>query len=130
MTRFEQREQAFFLIFESMFDCNDWLEGISLYEENNGVLGDYAKQLFEGVSSRTAELDEIISQYSNGWKINRLPKVNVAILRLAIYEMNFVDEVPDSVAINEAVELAKKYSGTEDSAFINGILGTVFRSKA
>ncbi len=129
MTRFEQREQAFFLIFESMFDCNECLEGISLYEENNGVLGDYAKQLFEGVSSHTEELDGMISQYSNGWKINRLPKVNVAILRLAIYEMKFVDEVPDSVAINEAVELAKKYSGTEDSAFINGILGTVFRSK-
>ena len=63
--------------------------------------------------------------YSKGWKTNRLPKVNLAILRLAIYEIKYVDDVPASVAINEAVELAKKYSGEGDYSFINGILGSV-----
>ncbi|MGN0532101.1 MAG: transcription antitermination factor NusB [Eubacterium sp.] len=129
MTRFEQREQALFLIFESMFSGNDYREGVALYEESNGKLGEYAKFLFDGVSGVAEELDDIISQHSNGWKISRLPKVNVAILRLAIYELLHVDDVPDSVAINEAVELTKKYSGTEDASFVNGILGAVFRSK-
>lgn len=129
MTRFEQREQAFFLIFESMFASNDCLEGIALYEENNGAIGEYGKLLFDGVSKNTSQLDEIVAKNLNGWKINRLPKVNLAILRLAVFEILFVDDVPDSVAINEAVELAKKYSGTEDASFINGVLGSVFRSK-
>lgn len=129
MTRFEQREQALFLIFESMFSGNDYSEGVALYEESNGKLGEYAKYLYDGVSGVTEELDGIISQHSNGWKISRLPKVNVAILRLAIYEILHVDDVPDSVAINEAVELTKKYSGSEDASFVNGILGSVYRSK-
>ena len=129
MTRFEQREQALFLIFESMFSGNDYGEGVALYEESNGKLGEYAKYLYDGVSGVTEELDGIISQHSNGWKISRLPKVNVAILRLAIYEILHVDDVPDSVAINEAVELTKKYSGREDASFVNGILGSVYRSK-
>lgn len=129
MTRFEQREQALFLIFESMFFGNDYSEGVALYEESNGKLGEYAKYLYDGVSGVTEELDGIISQHSNGWKISRLPKVNVAILRLAIYEILHVDDVPDSVAINEAVELTKKYSGSEDASFVNGILGSVYRSK-
>ncbi len=128
MNRIQQREQAFFLIFQSQFKSDSDDEAIELYSENMETVGDYAKLLYNGVNSRKEELDDIISSFSSGWKINRIPKVNLSILRLAVYEMKFVEEVPDSVAINEAVELAKKYSGKDDASFINGILGAYSRS--
>lgn len=130
MNRIQQREQAFFLIFQNQFKANLDAASVSLYSENIEEVGEYAKALYDGVRENTAELDEIISSYSNGWKLNRIPKVNLSILRLALYEMKYVENVPDSVAINEAVELAKKYSGKEDASFINGILGSYSRSKA
>lgn len=126
MNRTEQREQAFCLVFQSLFN-ND--ETLAIYEENVAAVGDFARELFEGVSSREQELDDVINKYSKGWRANRLPKVNLAILRLAIYEIKYLDDVPNSVAINEAVELAKKYSGEGDYSFINGILGSVAKGE-
>lgn len=126
MNRTEQREQAFCLVFQSLFN-ND--ETLAIYEENVAAVGDFARELFDGVSSKEQELDDVINKYSKGWKANRLPKVNLAILRLAIYEIKYLDDVPNSVAINEAVELAKKYSGEGDYSFINGILGSVAKGE-
>ena len=126
MSRTEQREQAFCLVFQNLFNNE---ETLAIYEENVAKVGKYAKALFEGVDSKIEELDEVINTYSKGWKTNRLPKVNLAILRLAIYEIKYVDDVPSSVAINEAVELAKKYSGEGDYSFINGILGSVAKGE-
>lgn len=126
MNRTEQREQAFCLVFQNLFNNE---ETLAIYEENVAKVGNYAKALFEGVDSKIEELDEIINAYSKGWKTNRLPKVNLAILRLAIYEIKYVDDVPASVAINEAVELAKKYSGEGDYSFINGVLGSVAKGE-
>ncbi|MBR3148804.1 MAG: transcription antitermination factor NusB [Eubacterium sp.] len=128
MNRYKQREQAFLLIFEELFTDETKETLCSLFEDNIEELGDYSKELFFGVSDNAQMLDGNISEFSNGWRIQRIPKVNVAILRLAIYEIMFVDDVPSSVAVNEAVELAKKYSGKEDAAFINGILGSLIRS--
>ena len=102
---------------------------MQLYSENVEELGDYAKALYSGVSAHTEEIDNIISSYLTGWKLGRIAKVNLAILRLAVYEIRYLEDIPDSVAINEAVELAKTYSGSEDSAFINGVLGSVVRGK-
>lgn len=132
MNRIQQREQAFFLIFQSQFKLGIEEEdnSIELYSENVEQVGEYAIELYHGVLEHQNELDEIISSFSKSWKINRIPKVNISILRLAIYEMKYVDDVPDSVAINEAVELCKKYSSKEDSSFVNGILGSYSRSKA
>ena len=129
MRRTKQREQAFQLVFESLFSNENILESetLEIYQENVEELGDYAVSLFNGVNEKKEELDGVISEYSKRWKLNRIPKINIAILRLAIYEIKYVDETPDSVAINEAVELAKKYSGVEDSSFVNGILGAVVR---
>lgn len=129
MNRIKQREQAFILLFQSLFAANDDdNDSLALYNENVEQIGDYAIELFNGVKEHEADLDEIISKYITGWKIKRIPKVNLSILRIAVYEMKYVDDVPDSVAINEAVELCKKYSGKEDSSFVNGVLGSYSRS--
>lgn len=130
MKRNEMREQAFLLTFENLFEINDNLdELIELYSENVEEVCDYAKEVSSGIKEKTDEFDEIINTYSKSWKISRLPKVTVAILYVALYEMNYVDSVPENVAINEAVELAKKYASTDDASFINGILGAVSRGK-
>ena len=129
MKRSKQREQAFLLIFSDMFKKDDESDNlIELYRESFEEVSDFAKQLYEGVKNNTDELDGFISEYLNGWKLNRISKVNLAVLRLAVYEIKYVDDVPVSVAINEAVELSKKYSGKEDASFVNGILGSFARS--
>ena len=123
MKRNEQREQAFILLFEYLFLPQDDL--VAIYDENIGTVSDYAKELYTGVLANLDKLDETLSSYSKKWKLYRLPKVS-----LTLYEMEFVDDLPDSVAINEAVELAKKYGSREDAGFINGVLGAVSRSKS
>lgn len=131
MNRSEMREQAFVLLYEKEFfselSCNDIEE---IYSENFSELSEYAKKAFEETSARIDELDELIKKYLKGWKLERIPKVNISILRLALYEIIYEDGVPGKVAVNEAVELAKKYSGEDDYMFINGVLGSYLREEA
>ena len=89
----------------------------------------YLKQVTEGTVEQRASLDTLIEQNAVGWRLSRIGKVDLSILRLAIYEMLCREDVPESVAINEAVELAKKYSEPKSKLFINGILGSISRSK-
>ena len=124
--RSEEREQAFCLLFQSLFNTD---ENFEIHEENIESVGDYARSIALGVEEKKDNLDGLIEKYSKGWKVKRLPKVNLAILRLAAYEILFVDDVPESVAINEAVELAKKYSGESDYSFINGVLGALVKGE-
>ena len=129
MNRSEMREQAFILLYEKeLFKDKPCEEIEEVFAENISELSEYAKETFENVCERREELDEIISSYLSGWKIGRLPKVNASILRLAIYEIKYAESVPSGVAVNEAVELAKKYSGADDYTFINGVLGSYLRS--
>ena len=129
MNRSEMREQAFILLYEKEFFKDKPCEEIEeVFAENISELSEYAKETFENVCERREELDEIISSYLSGWKIGRLSKVNASILRLAIYEIKYAESVPSGVAVNEAVELAKKYSGSDDYTFINGVLGSYLRS--
>ena len=129
MNRYKQREQAFLLLFESQFSERDCDELIEIYAENIEEVGDYSKLLFKGAYEKRDELDGIISEFSKGWKLYRISKVNISVLRIALFEIIYVDEVPASVAINEAVELTKKYSSKEDASFVNGILGSYTRSR-
>ena len=126
MGRRQEREQAFFLIFESMFSNEE--QAVEIFNENVEPVGDFAKSIFEGVNDKKELIDEDISKYLSGWKLSRISKVNHSILLLSFYEIKNIDEIPYSVSINEAVELAKKYSGKEDAAFINGVLGSYVRS--
>ena len=128
MKRSEMREQAFLLTFEGLFSSGEDIdEVIELYSENVEAVSKYAKDIFTGVKANKDEFNEIINKYSKSWKVTRLPKVTVAILYVALYEMKNVEEVADSIAINEAVELAKKYASSADASYINGILGAVAR---
>ena len=89
----------------------------------------YISRILDGVLSHVTELDEKISAASVNWSLERIAKVDLTILRLATYEILYEDDVPGSVAINEAVELANRYSEPSSGLFINGVLGTILRDK-
>lgn len=96
--------------------------------EEAGPLTDYAQQLVRGVESHIATIDKELEATAENWSVHRMPIVDRSILRLAVYEMMFVDEVPTSVCINEAIELAKDFGGEDESPrFINGVLGRIAR---
>ena len=88
----------------------------------------YIDRVVAGVSNRTEELNEIIGRYSIGWDISRISRLTRCILQLAVFEILYVEDVPEGVAAAEAVRLAKKYDGDDTGAFVNGILGSFARS--
>ena len=124
MTRSAARDLAFHLIFERAFREEAIEEIIADAEEARAIEEDeFALALTNCVNDHLAEIDAEIDRYSDKWKVNRLPKVSLTVLRLAIGEMLYFREIPLAATINEAVELAKKYSMQEDAAYINGVLG-------
>lgn len=128
MTRKQAREEAFILVFEKEFNGNTTGEILEAAAEARDLEpDDYVKTVFCGVYDCLSELDGVISENSVGWSINRISKTALCILRLALYEINYMDDIPVSVSINEAVELAKKYATKDDASFINGILSTVVK---
>ena len=130
MTRKEAREQAFILIFEKQFRDDSATEILEYAKEIRGIdVDEYTQRVFVGVTENINDIDFLISTNLKNWKLERLSKVALAVLRLAIYEIKYIDEVPVSVSINEAVELCKKFAVKEDAAFVNGILGTVAKAE-
>lgn len=127
--RREIRESAFILIFEKLFRDDTIDEIIELAENIDGItINSDVIKTFSSTYEKSDELDVIINRFSEKRSISRIPKVNLAILRLALYEILFDDRVPENVAINEAVLLAKKFAQEADVAFINGVLGAYSRS--
>jgi len=99
------------------------------YEENDpGVQKDYIEETVKGAISHLEEIDREIEKYSKDWPLYRMPKIDLAILRCSIYEMLY-GNIPVSISINEAVEIAKKYSTDDSPSFINGLLGAFVREK-
>ena len=126
MTRREEREQAFILVFQQLINRNTIEEIIDAAEESAEIrIAEFAERLASGVEENNAVVDDKIEKNIRGWSMTRLSKVSFALLRVAIYEMMFVDSIPVSVSINEAVDLAKKYGEADDAPFINGVLGSV-----
>ncbi len=128
MTRREARELAFVLLFERSFSN----ESIAEILENAGdardiVTDTFAVTLAEGAVEHTDEIDELITANAHNWSRERISRVALAILRLAVYEMRWIEDIPVSVSINEAVELAKRYGGEADASFVNGVLGGIAR---
>jgi N utilization substance protein B len=97
--------------------------------QNQDVIFAYAQQIVEGVIKHKDEIDAYLEAYSQGWTIDRMPTLDRAIMRVATWEIVYNDDVPDSVAVNEAVELAKEYSTDDSPAFINGLLNKIASTK-
>ncbi len=144
MTRSEARETALQIVFEmgfgSPYAAANWRlsdEGFASLAEQGGVFElpadsdsrEYIHRLVEAVANNTADIDGYISKYSKGWQINRLSRVCLAVLRVCICELRYMEDVPAAVAINEAVRLSKKYDDEEAPAFVNGVLGAYYRGE-
>lgn len=131
MTRHETRECAFYILFEMQFQ-NDTAEELFQVAEEADLLPitDAVKEMVNGVVAHEAELDGIISAYSTKRVINRISKINLSILRLALYEIRYDAQMPMNAAIAEAISLAKAYGYQEDISFINGVLGNYARDHA
>lgn len=130
MTRRNAREQAFFVLFEKIFDNDSAVSEIVKKAEENDLikLNGFARELLSKYEQNAEEIDGIIASKAEGWQLSRLPRVSLAVMRLAVTEMKFSDEIPDGVAVNEAVEIAKKYGTPDDASYINGVLGSVSRT--
>lgn len=131
MSRTTAREVAMMMHFSNLLGGEDTPEHVCEKAELLGTPLDeedllYVNQMLEGVKDHTEEIDEFVSRYSKDWMIDRIARVDLSILRVAIYEMLYrKEDVPTGAAINEAVELAKRYGGERSYAFVNGILGSV-----
>ena len=129
MSRRELREHIFKLLFRVEFNpADDMPEQVQLFFENTGehpieVMDQAEIQVkYDRIGEKLAEIDKMLDEKASGWNVGRMGKVDLTILRLAVYEICFDEDVPTLVAINEAVELAKKYGQDGSPAFINGVL--------
>ncbi|MFV0313528.1 MAG: transcription antitermination factor NusB [Anaerotignum sp.] len=131
MSRRNARKNAFFLLFQMDFNKSDEYEEVKeiFFSEKDEPVEEEDKEFIlrevEGTRNYMEEIDALIEEYAKGWNVKRMSKVDLAILRLAVYEIRFSEETPVGVAINEAVELAKKFSSDEAPSFINGVLGKI-----
>ncbi|MBE6604417.1 MAG: transcription antitermination factor NusB [Ruminococcaceae bacterium] len=127
MNRRMAREAAFELLFETEFKQGEARADIFALSTENREIGedDYIKAVYFGVGEHQNELDDLINKHAKGWKVTRISRVSRSILRLAIFEMRYLDDVPHHVAINEAVELSKKFDEESARAFVNGVLNSI-----
>ncbi|MBQ8172213.1 MAG: transcription antitermination factor NusB [Oscillospiraceae bacterium] len=122
LTRREVREGAFIILYQTIFgispeeicEANEEAFGLARNEETDEIVN--------GVLAHNEELEQIIAKYSTTRSVSRIAKVNMVIMKIAVYEMKYCERVPNAAAINEAVELSKKYAYKADSGFINGVL--------
>ena len=145
MTRANARELAIHLIYSQEFTAEEPEQLVAMRLEKdyyNNLASEnpvylerpsraqkaYIDSVVSGVANRTEELDAIIQNYSIGWDVTRISRLTRTVLRLAIFEIQFVEDVPTGVAISEAVRIVKMYDGEETSAFVNGILGSFARN--
>lgn len=128
MTRHESRELAFILLFEQTFTGEPVAEILKSAGEARDVAADeFALSLAAGAEAHMEEVDALIAAASHRWSKDRLSRVALCVMRLAVYEMRFLEDIPVSVSINEAVELTKTYGGDEEPSFVNGVLGGIAR---
>ena len=130
MSRTELREHIFRMLFRVEFNnAEEMKEQEQFYfdelEEATGKDQEYILNKYRAIDEKKEEIDKLLNEVTEGWKTSRMNRVDLTILRLATYEIKWDEDVPTSVAINEAVELAKKYSSDDGPSFINGVLAKV-----
>lgn len=126
MNRTQSREQAFIFLFESTFGFNsaeEIIDNANLAREE--TMNEFSGKLFNGTLENQEKIDSYIEKNIKHWSKDRLTRTAISVLRLAIFEMMFLKETPKNVVINEAVEIAKKYSTKEESSYVNGVLGAI-----
>jgi N utilization substance protein B len=135
MNRSELREQVFKLLFRVEFNTMDEMseqEELFAVTEDTEISkkdADYIREKYEKIAEKLSEIDADINKQTTGWNTNRIAKVDLAIIRLALYEIRYDDSVPTGVAINEAVELAKKFGQDGSASFVNGVLAKFAKDK-
>ena len=129
MNRREARELLFTLLYEAQFSAPDEAEQIYASAMRYREIEDdkYVRRAFFGARDHVSELDALIDKHIRGWKSDRVSRVTRAIMRLCVYEFLYEDGIPQTVSINEAVELSKKYDRDGSSSFVNGVLNTIYR---
>ena len=129
MTRREIREQIFQILFRIEFHQGEDLSEQLKYQIEEGETADadavYIQNKIDAVIANITQIDEMINEAATGWKTRRMGKVDLTLLRLAVYEIKFEEDIPTKVAINEAVELAKRYGTDSSPAFVNGVLAKI-----
>ena len=133
MSRKKARDNAFKCIYELEFIKDKNLDDIlsNCYEENNNSEEEkqYIQMIVNGVKENIKKIDDIILSKLKNWSLDRIAKIDLAILRLAIYEILYVDSIPNKVSANEAVELAKTYGKNDSKSFVNGVIAKVIEDK-
>lgn len=134
MSRKKSREKAMEILFSMSLTKdapNEAVESfVENYEEDIKELDlDYINNILNGIENNKEEIDALIEANLKNWKLNRISKVNLAILRIAVYEMKNLDDVPERVALNEALELCKRYSDEKSVSFINAVLDKILVNK-
>lgn len=132
MGRKKARDNAFKCIYQLSFNCNSLgniLSNCYIENENEDDEKEYIEKVVNGVKENIENIDKIILSKLKNWTIDRIAKIDLAILRLAIYEINYLDDVPVKVSANEAVELAKLYGNNTSKSFVNGVIAKVIEDK-
>ena len=125
--RSKARKRALDLIYASEMRGRSAVE--ALEEIPGGPNNPYTGELVRGVAAHQEHIDDVISRYAQGWTLQRMPSVDRNVLRLAVYEVLYVDDVPDAVAVSEALQLVRDLSTDDSPAFVNGVLGSVVRDR-
>ena len=133
MSRKKARDNAFKYVYELEFGRDENLEKIlnNCYEENDNKPDEkeYIKAVLKGVKENLEEIDGIILSKLKNWSLDRIAKIDLAILRLAVYEIKYMEDIPEKVSANEAVELAKTYGNNDSKSFVNGVIAKVIECK-
>jgi N utilization substance protein B len=128
--RSKARKRALDILFEC--DARDVMP-LDLLEEREAAgdppVNEYTSLLVRGIATHIARIDELLTTYAQGWSLDRMPAVDRNVLRIGIYEVLYVDDVPDAVAVSEAINMVRDLSTDESPAYVNGVLGNILRNK-
>ena len=129
--RSKARKRALDVLFAADLRGESALEALeSAIAEGDGPTNEYTSALVRGVVAEQARIDELLTEHAQGWTLDRMPGVDRNVLRLGVYELLYVDDVPDAVAVSEAVALVQDLSTDESPSFVNGVLGAILRANA
>ena len=130
VSRHAARKRALDILFASELRSEDPVVALDrAIEAGEGPTNDYTSTLVRGVVEHLPRIDEVLTTYSKGWTLTRMPAVDRNVLRIGVYEMLYVDDVPDAVAVTEALALVRDLSTDESPSFVNGVLGAILKSK-